>query len=145
MPDRRAAVRTVFLDRDGVLNRKAPEGEYVSTWDEFAFLPGAVAAVAALTRAGHRVVVVTNQRGVALGRVDPAALEDIHARMRAQIAAAGGRVDAVYHCPHDKGECECRKPRPGMFLQAARELPGLRLEESAVVGDRASDMQAAAS
>ncbi len=130
---------TVFLDRDGVINVKAPEGEYVESWADFTFLPGAVDAVAALREAGLRVVVVTNQRGVARGRMTVDDVEDIHRRM----IEGGVAVDRVYYCPHEDGECDCRKPGTGMFEQAAREVPGVALgPAAAIVGDSESDMEA---
>jgi D-glycero-D-manno-heptose 1,7-bisphosphate phosphatase len=85
--------------------------------------------------------VVTNQRGIARGRMTEEDLTDIHTRMRAEVARAGGRIDAIYHCPHEGG-CECRKPGTAMFREAAQDL-GIELPRSAVVGDRASDMEAA--
>jgi D-glycero-D-manno-heptose 1,7-bisphosphate phosphatase len=139
----RDRLSAVFVDRDGVINRKAPEGEYVASWDAFLFLPGALDGLRVLAGLGVPVVVATNQRGIALGRYTEADLAGIHARMRAAVAAAGGRIDAVYHCPHDRGTCDCRKPATGMFEQAARDL-GIDLGRAAVVGDRASDMEAAA-
>ena len=133
------ALTTVFLDRDGVINVKPPEREYVESWDDFEWLPGALDAVGRLRAAGLRVVVVTNQRGVALGRMSAASVEDIHARM----IDAGLEVDRVYYCPHHSGECDCRKPRPGMLERAAREVPGVSLGRSAaMVGDSESDMEA---
>jgi D-glycero-D-manno-heptose 1,7-bisphosphate phosphatase len=130
---------TVFLDRDGVINVKSPEGEYVKSPDELVLLPGAVGAVRALRGAGLRVVVVTNQRGVALGHMTEGDVEAIHSHMR----AAGVDVDAVYHCPHEDGECDCRKPRTGMLERAAREVPGVALgRAAAIVGDSETDMQA---
>jgi D-glycero-D-manno-heptose 1,7-bisphosphate phosphatase len=140
-PDGPRRPSAVFLDRDGVINRKAPEGEYVTRWSEFAFLPGALDALRALAGAPVRVVVATNQRGVARGRMTAGDLAAIHARMRGAVREAGGRIDAIYHCPHEGG-CDCRKPAPGMLLRAAREL-GFDLRQSALVGDRASDMAAA--
>jgi histidinol-phosphate phosphatase family protein len=137
-----AESRAVFLDRDGVINRKLPEGRYVSSWEEFAFLPGVPEALADLADAGLRVVVVTNQRGVARGVVSESVLGEIHRRMRAEIAASGGCVDAVYYCPHEGG-CDCRKPRTGMLERAEREL-GLDLAEAVLIGDRLSDIQAGA-
>ena len=135
-PDR---LTTVFLDRDGVINVSPTEGEYVESWSGFAFAPGALDAVARLRAAGLRVVVVTNQRGVALGRMSAADVEDIHTRM----LSAGLDVDRVYYCPHGKGECDCRKPLPGMLERAAREVPGVSLGRSAaMVGDTETDMQA---
>lgn len=131
----------VFLDRDGVINRKAPEGEYVTSWEEFEFLPQALAGLSALAASDARVLVVTNQRGVARGKMTGADLEDIHKRMRDAIVGAGGRLDHVYHCPHEEG-CPCRKPATGMFEAAAADF-GLRLSETAVIGDQASDIVAA--
>ena len=124
-----------------MINRKAPEGEYVTSWAEFAFLPEALTGLRMLAEWGVPVVVVTNQRGIARGRMTAADLEDIHRRMSAAVADAGGRLDAIYHCPHEGG-CECRKPEVGMFRQAAAEL-SLDLGEAAMVGDSASDMEAA--
>jgi histidinol-phosphate phosphatase family protein len=121
------------------VNVKAPPAEYIESWSEFSFLPGAVDAVARLRAAGLRVVVVTNQRGVALGRMTADAVEDIHRRM----IEGGLQVDRVYYCPHQDGECDCRKPLPGMLERAAREVPGVSLGRlAAVVGDSESDMEA---
>lgn len=124
-----------------MINRKAPEGEYVTSWDEFAFLPRALDGLRRLARDDTPLVVVTNQRGIARGRMSEADLDDIHRCMWAAIDAAGGRLDAIYHCPHEGG-CSCRKPRTGLYERAAADL-GIDLQRSAVIGDRASDMQAA--
>ena len=133
------ALTTVFLDRDGVINAEASSAEYIESWASFEFLPGAVEAVARLRAAGLRVVVVTNQRGVSLGKMTAADVEDIHTRM----VAAGLEVDRIYYCPHGKGECDCRKPLPGMLERAAREVPGVSLGRSAaIVGDSETDMEA---
>ena len=128
-----ARLSAVFLDRDGVVNRKAPEGSYVTSVAEFELLPGVPEAIARLREAGLPVVVVTNQRGIARGRMTEADLTAIHALLPP--------VDAVYFCPHEGG-CACRKPGTAMFEWAARDL-GVALDASAVVGDRASDMLAA--
>jgi D-glycero-D-manno-heptose 1,7-bisphosphate phosphatase len=133
----------VFLDRDGVINRKAPEGSYVRRWSEFAFLPGAVAGLRLLGRLAVPIVVVTNQRGVALGLMSDEAVRSIHEQMLAEVESAGAHIDLVLHCPHEVGECDCRKPAVGMFEHAARDLPSIDLGRSAVVGDSASDMEAA--
>ena len=138
---RDGAVRlsTVFLDRDGVINVKAPEGEYVRTWEEFELLPGAVEGIGLLRAAGMRVVVVTNQRGIARGHMTASDVEDIHLRMRAN----GVDVDAVYYCPDESDSAPCRKPNPGMLEAAARDVPGVSLGRSAaIVGDSESDMEA---
>lgn len=137
-------VRTVFLDRDGVLNRKAPEGEYIARWDLFYPLPGAVDAVRRLNQAGLRVYVATNQRGVALGLYTLADVEALHARMKAEMARHGAHVDGIFVCPHDKGVCRCRKPGPGLFEQARALDPGITWEASVMIGDSLSDMQAGA-
>jgi D-glycero-D-manno-heptose 1,7-bisphosphate phosphatase len=128
---------TAFLDRDGTINVKAPEGEYVTSWGEFTFLPGAEEAVRLLADAGWRVVVVTNQRGVALGRMAIEDVDEIHRRMRERVP-----IDAVYVCPHERGTCDCRKPEAGMLLQAMRDDPGIDPETSVMVGDAESDMEA---
>jgi D-glycero-D-manno-heptose 1,7-bisphosphate phosphatase len=135
-------VRYIFLDRDGVLNRKLPEGAYVSTWAQFQWLPGAVEAVARMTRAGWTVLVVTNQRGIALGRLTVAQLELIHDKMRADLEPQGARLGTFYYCPHDHGECHCRKPDTGLFEQAMQEFPPANAQNSVVIGDSLSDIQA---
>jgi D-glycero-D-manno-heptose 1,7-bisphosphate phosphatase len=137
-----ATISAVFLDRDGVINEKAPEGEYITAWGEFRFLPGALDGLALLASLGAPVIVATNQRGIARGAMSEDDLADIHRRMLERVTASGGRIDAIYHCPHEGG-CDCRKPLPGMYEQAAHEH-GLDLRRSAVIGDRRSDMDAAA-
>ncbi|MFN8397958.1 MAG: HAD family hydrolase [Bacteroidia bacterium] len=134
---------TLFLDRDGVLNRRIRD-DYVRTWAEWEWLPEVLEALAELSKRFGQLVVVTNQRGIARGFYTEADLAGIHAKMKADVEAAGGRIDAVYFCPHDKEEgCDCRKPEPGMILKAAKELPGVDLKRSLLVGDSLSDMQAA--
>lgn len=132
---------TVFLDRDGVINRRLP-GDYVKSWDEFEFLPGAEEAIGRLRSAGLFLVVVTNQRGIALGRVTREAVEAVHERMRAELRRRGADVDAIYLCPDADGPM--RKPAPGMLLQAAREHPRVDLARSAIVGDSLTDLMAGA-
>jgi D-glycero-D-manno-heptose 1,7-bisphosphate phosphatase len=135
-------VATAFLDRDGTVNVKAPEGDYVKSWKEFRFLDGAPEAIRRLNQAGVRVVVVTNQRGIALGRMTEEDLADIHRRMGEELARAGAHVDAIYHCPHDHDSCDCRKPGVGMFLAAQADDPGISFAEAAVIGDSLADMEA---
>jgi D-glycero-D-manno-heptose 1,7-bisphosphate phosphatase len=135
-------VRYVFLDRDGVLNRKMPEGVYVSGWAEFQWLPGAVEAVVRMNRAGLTVIVVSNQRGIALGRVTTAQLELIHDNMQNHLARNGARLDAIYYCPHDHWECHCRKPDIGLFEKAMKDFPQINANNSVVIGDSLSDIQA---
>jgi histidinol-phosphate phosphatase family protein len=134
--------KAAFLDRDGVLNRKAPEGQYVTRWEEMEFLPGAREAIRSLNQAGYFVVVVSNQRCVAKGLITASELEVMHARMRDEFAAAGARIDAIYYCPHNfQPPCSCRKPQPGMLLEAARTYD-LDLAESWMIGDSGHDVQA---
>ena len=138
----RSLMRYIFLDRDGVLNRKQPEGAYVTSWEQFQWLPGAVEAIARMNRAGMTVMLVTNQRGIALGRFTDAELGHIHRNMRAHLAQHGARVDAIYYCPHDVGQCQCRKPDIGLFTQACKDFPQAGAQNSVVIGDSHSDMQA---
>jgi D-glycero-D-manno-heptose 1,7-bisphosphate phosphatase len=135
-------VRYVFLDRDGVLNRKMPEGVYVGDWAQFEWLPGAVEAVARMKRAGLTVIVVSNQRGIALGRVTTLQLEHLHDKMQDHLARNDARLDAIYYCPHDHGECRCRKPDIGLFEQAFKRFPEANAGNSVVIGDSLSDIQA---
>lgn len=132
---------TVFLDRDGVINRRLP-GAYVRNWNEFEFLPGAKEALRLLTAAGLRLIIITNQRGIARGLLTEAGLRDIHTRMLAELKQAGARIAAIYYCPHDNGECDCRKPEPGMIRQAQRDFPALDPARSVLIGDSLSDMEA---
>jgi D-glycero-D-manno-heptose 1,7-bisphosphate phosphatase len=135
-------MRAVFLDRDGVINRKAPTGQYVANLQEFEILPHTLAAAASLHRAGYRLFVVTNQRGIATGRIQKANLIEIHSKMSQQFQNAGAPISQIYCCPHDlEVGCDCRKPRPGMLFQAAREH-GLDLADCWMVGDSPSDIAA---
>ena len=134
--------RAVFLDRDGVINRKAAEGAYVTRWEEFQFLPGVAEAISLLNRAGWSVIVISNQRCVAKGLLTLAGLESIHSKMREALAVEGARIDGIYYCPHDnEPPCDCRKPLPGMLLTAAVEHQ-IDLTSSWMVGDAESDMAA---
>jgi D-glycero-D-manno-heptose 1,7-bisphosphate phosphatase len=134
-------LRAVFLDRDGVLNEKMPEGRYVTSWDDFHALPGVAEAVARLNRAGLRVVVVSNQRGIALGLYTAADVEAIHAAFQELLNGQGAHVDAFFVCPHGRGQCNCRKPLPGLFEQAAAEFPEITAATSVMIGDTRSDME----
>jgi D-glycero-D-manno-heptose 1,7-bisphosphate phosphatase len=142
VPSERRPIRWVFLDRDGTLNVKPPAGEYIEHPRELELLPGAAEAVRMFNRAGMWVGVVTNQRGVALGRMGLEDLEVIHERLRSLMSAEGAFLDAIYACPHQLGTCDCRKPEPGMLLKARAEHPGLDFAGAAIVGDSPSDVQA---
>ena len=134
--------RAMFLDRDGVINRKPPEGRYVTSWEETELLPGVVEGITLLNRAGFCVIVVTNQRCVAKGLITVADLEEIHRRMSETLARSGATIDAVYYCPHDiRPPCQCRKPAPGMLLDAALSH-GIDLPSSWMIGDSDIDIEA---
>ena len=134
--------RCVFLDRDGVINVKAPAGEYIRTWQEFQLIPAVVDWIRLFNVLDFLVVVVTNQRGVARGLVEPAELGEIHRRMVEQLAGEGARVDDVFACPHEQNSCGCRKPRPGLVLDAAEKW-NIDIARSLMIGDSESDRQLA--
>ncbi|MCV7411478.1 histidinol phosphate phosphatase [Mycobacterium florentinum] len=136
-----ANVRTVFLDRDGTINVKAAEGEYIRSPAELVLLPGAAEAIAALNAAGLRTVLVTNQRWLSEPSADPAHFDAIQDRLRELLAERGARLDAAYHCPHAANSCDCRKPLAGMLIRAAAEY-GFDLAESVMVGDSDADVAA---
>jgi D-glycero-D-manno-heptose 1,7-bisphosphate phosphatase len=131
----------VFLDRDGVIleNRE----DYIRSWDEVRALPGAFEALARASHAPHAFVIVTNQSAVGRGLIDLSTAEAINARLVAEIRAAGGRIDGVFMCPHaPEADCDCRKPKPALILQASEEL-GLDLPQSVLIGDALTDLEAA--
>lgn len=134
-------IRTVFLDRDGTINVKRPEGEYVTSPTDLVLLPGAAQAVASLNAAGVRTVLVTNQSWLSRATGNPESYAAVHTRLTQLLAAEGARLDAAYHCPHAPATCDCRKPKPGLLRRAAREL-GVELDQSVIIGDRDSDIMA---
>ena len=134
--------RAVFLDLDGVINEPAPPGEYIRNWGEFRLLPNVADWIRLFNALDLLVIVVTNQRGVALGRMTAGDVEDIHRRMREELAAQGARIDDVLWCPHQEGACECRKPRPGLVYQA-RDRWDIDLDASLLIGDSERDRELA--
>jgi len=146
MTDTASLARAVFIDRDGTIN---VERDYLFRPEEFVFVPGAPDAIRLLREAGFRVVVVTNQSGIARGYYDEAAMHRLHRHMDELLAREGAAVDAYYHCPHHpdgtvdayRTVCDCRKPLPGMLEQAARELH-LDLAASYIIGDKLADVEA---
>jgi histidinol-phosphate phosphatase family protein len=133
----------VILDRDGVLNVRPPRAEYVTRPEEFRWLPGAMESLRRFREAGWRVIVVSNQAGIARGALTEADLKAVNDRMCAEAEAAGGKIEKIYHCPHgwDEG-CSCRKPRPGMLLSAQRDFH-LDLTRTTFIGDDERDREAA--
>ncbi|MGH8503978.1 MAG: D-glycero-beta-D-manno-heptose 1,7-bisphosphate 7-phosphatase [Gammaproteobacteria bacterium] len=136
-------MRVLILDRDGVINYDSPA--YIKSPEEWRAIPGSLEAIARFNRAGFRVMIASNQSGLARGMLDARALDAIHAKLGAELASLGGRVEAILYCPHAPDDaCDCRKPKPGLFQQIAR-LPDVKLATALAVGDSLRDLQAAAS
>jgi len=138
--------RAVFLDRDGTIN---VEKDYLHRVEDFEFIPGAPEAIARLNAAGFVVLVVSNQAGIARGYFEPGAVETLHDHLQSELAHFNAHIDGFYFCPHHPIEgqgkyrldCDCRKGKPGLLLQAAEEH-GIDLAQSYMVGDKASDIEA---
>jgi histidinol-phosphate phosphatase family protein len=132
--------KAVFLDRDGTIARDVP---YCSRPEDFELLPGATEGIKLLNEHGFKVVVVTNQSGIARGYFTERTLAEIHDKMITQLAEHGAHVDAIYYCPHHPDDnCDCRKPKPRMVFQAARDLD-IDLSQSYVIGDSEMDVELA--
>ena len=144
--DAQLRTRAVFLDRDGTLN---VDTGYVASPDDVRLVPGAARGAAMLSAAGYRLVIVSNQSGLARGLLTAPQADAVDRRVLDLLAASGVRIDATYRCPHLPGgrvaeyarDCECRKPKPGLLVQAARER-GLSLQDSWCIGDGVRDIQA---
>jgi D-glycero-D-manno-heptose 1,7-bisphosphate phosphatase len=137
------ALTVAFLDRDGTINVRAADDDYITDPDELVLLPRAADAIRALNDAGVVTVVVTNQRGIARGRMTEADLARIHVRLAELLVdAADARLDLILHCPHERDSCRCRKPQPGMLEQAERRLGTIDRETSVIIGDAPSDIEA---
>lgn len=142
--------RAIFLDRDGVINRKVPEDNpvpYVTTWSQFTFLPGARESVRLLHEYDFLILIITNQRCIARGMLTVSGLAEIHMKMSEEIVRWGGSVDGIYFCPHDvSDQCVCRKPKPGLIFQARDDLArrGIEIDwqQSIMVGDSRDDIEA---
>lgn len=139
--------KAAFLDRDGVINR---DRAYVHRWEDFEFIPGAIEGMRRLQQNDYALVVVTNQSGIARGYYTGEQYQQLNQAMCAELLRQGVKIDGVYHCPHHPEgivskytvDCDCRKPAPGLIVQAAREL-GLSLPDSLMIGDKSSDIEAA--
>jgi histidinol-phosphate phosphatase family protein len=131
---------TLFLDRDGVINRLR-ENDYVKSWSEFEFLPGVLESIAGLSQLFGRIIVVTNQQGIGKGLYTVNDLEQIHQKMISEINAFDGRIDKVYFAPAlDKEDSPLRKPKTGMAELAVSDFPEINLSQSIIVGDSITDM-----
>jgi D-glycero-D-manno-heptose 1,7-bisphosphate phosphatase len=132
----------VLTDRDGVINQRIVGG-YVTSWEKFVFLPGALDALRLLAAKDYRVIVVSNQAGVGKGLMTAADLQEITHRFVEEVDAQGGRIQAVYYCTHQAGDdCPCRKPKPGLLLKAQAEHH-FTFEDTFLIGDSESDLLAA--
>jgi len=134
-------MKLVILDRDGVVNHDSDA--YIKSPEEWRPIPGSIEAIARLSKAGLRVAIATNQSAIARGLIEPSTLAAIHSRMQRAVQDAGGRIDAVFFCPHGPDDgCDCRKPRPGMVLEILRRF---RVDpaDALLAGDSLRDLQAA--
>lgn len=134
-------LKLIVLDRDGVINHDSDQ--FIKSPDEWRAIPGSLEAIARLNEAGYRVVVATNQSGVGRGLFDMTTLTEIHEKMFKSLNQVGGRIDAVFYCPHAAdSNCDCRKPKPGMFEQIGHRF-GVDLNDVPAIGDGLRDLQAA--
>jgi D-glycero-D-manno-heptose 1,7-bisphosphate phosphatase len=133
----------VFLDRDGVLNKKPAIHDYVKNFNEFHWNDGARSLIQKIKEKGYLTVVVSNQQGITLGKMTDTFVKNLHKKMNEDLKTHNTNIDAFYVCPHSEGDnCECRKPKPGLFLLASKEL-SIDLNSSFMIGDRDSDREAA--
>ena len=134
--------KVILLDRDGVINKKPPKADYVKKWEEFEFLPGSIKAIKLLKDNGYKILIVSNQSGIARGKVSKKDLNLIHKKMQKELKRHGAKIDGIYYCPHgwDEG-CECRKPKPGLLFRASREHL-FDLTKAIFIGDDERDKQA---
>jgi D-glycero-D-manno-heptose 1,7-bisphosphate phosphatase len=135
-------MKLIILDRDGVINYDSDQ--FIKTPDEWKPLPGSLEAIARLNQDGYRVVVATNQSGIGRGLFDMPTLNAIHDKMHKSLAQVGGRIDAIFFCPHtNEADCSCRKPKSGMMLEISARY-GVGLADVPAVGDSLRDLEAAA-
>ena len=133
--------KIIFLDRDGIINKKAEEHDYIKSWDEFEFIDGVAEFIRDLNIMGYKVIVVTNQRGIALGKLSPYNLANIHDKMKGSLKSKNAYIEDIFVCSHDIGKCSCRKPDIGLFLQA-EERHDIDKSKSFMIGDSESDILA---
>jgi len=134
--------RIIILDRDGVINKKPAKADYVKKWEEFEFLPGAIDAVKMLNEKGFSVFIITNQAGIARNLMTESDLRNIHNNMKDEMETKGAKIERIYYCPHGWNDgCECRKPKPGMFYEVARDY-NINLTKTVFIGDDERDLEA---
>jgi len=135
--------KLVILDRDGVINQDS--AEYIKSPEEWIAIPGSLEAIAALNKAGYKVVIATNQSGLGRGYFSHATLEAMHQKMTQELHEVGGRIDGIFICPHrPEQDCECRKPEPGLLLDIQKGFE-ISLEDAVLIGDAERDIKAALS
>jgi D-glycero-D-manno-heptose 1,7-bisphosphate phosphatase len=130
---------TLFLDRDGVINERMPD-DYVQSISQFHFLPGVLEALYRFDQLFYKIIVVTNQQGIALEKYSHEDLDKVHSYLQYEVSKAHGRVDAIYYCPHLVGTCKCRKPEIGMAISAKNDFRDIDFDKSIMVGDSWSDI-----
>jgi D-glycero-D-manno-heptose 1,7-bisphosphate phosphatase len=133
---------TIFLDRDGVINEKAPEGDYIKSPEELKLLEGAAEAIKEFNDRGYLVIVITNQRGIGKGIMSENDFEKVMAKLNEELGKRGAHIDAYYYCPDIDDASPCRKPNVGMFLKAKEDFPDIDFRNSFVVGDSWRDVEA---
>jgi len=132
----------LFVDRDGVINKKPADHDYVKSWKEFTVADGIVEYLKEYYLNGFKIIIITNQRGIARGIVSESTFLDISNKMVRSFEEAGVPISAIYYCPHsNKATCDCRKPKPGLISQATKDF-NINLKESALLGDSQSDIEA---
>ena len=131
---------TLFLDRDGVINKKL-DGRYVRSFKEFLFMPGSLTAISKLSDVFQFIIIITNQQGIGKGLMTKSDLEHMHDEMIKEISKKGGRIDAIYYCPDlASKKCNCRKPGTKMFENAINDFPDIKIERSYMIGDSKTDI-----
>ncbi|MBU0959023.1 MAG: HAD family hydrolase [Nanoarchaeota archaeon] len=130
---------TVFLDRDGVINKD--KGVYITSWNQFEFLPGFLDVIREFTERGFKIIIVTNQPQIERKMLEESELDYIHYNMGFEIMKSGGKIDGIYYCPHSSNKCECRKPKSGMLLKAKKEH-NIDFKNSIIIGNSWKDMNA---
>lgn len=131
----------IILDRDGVINYDS--SDYIKSPEEWRAIPGSLEAIAKLNQSGHKVVIASNQAGIARGYYDLKTLKEIHEKMHTELKKVYGHVDAIFFCPHHPDDnCNCRKPKPGLFLQIQKKYPN-DFSNAVMIGDSLRDVEAA--
>ena len=133
--------KAIFLDRDGVINKKPAEHDYVKSWKEFILLDGVVESLKLFHSLGYLTVVITNQAGISKGLMTEYTLQDIHNQLNKLLLKSGIKIDRFYYCPHqDRDHCRCRKPKPGMIEKAVKDHD-IDLKDSILIGDSETDLK----